>query len=282
MDRSISKQIKEDLKEKMVFIGGPRQVGKTTLAINFLPSKSKSDPAYLTWDQKSDRLLIQKEQLPAIYSLIVLDEIHKYRSWRNLVKGYFDRYFPKVNYLITGSARLDVYRHGGDSLHGRYYYHRLHPLSLKELNNNPTSADLAHLFKYGGFPEPFLKATERFLARWRRSRIESVFQEDIRELESVKDLSRLELLFETLPDRLCSPLSLNAIAKDLEVSRDSVALWIEIFDRMYLTFRISPYGGPKIRAVKKEQKLYFWDWTIANKDGPRFENLVALQLLKYC
>ena len=282
MERRLYSVIKEDLKSKMVFIGGPRQVGKTTLAVRFLPTQSKEDPGYLTWDQRKGRLLLQKEQLPLQGKLLVLDELHKYKLWRNLIKGYFDKYFPKINFLVTGSARLDLYRHGGDSLHGRYFYHRLHPLSLTEINERPTASDLAQLLHFGGFPEPFLKGSKTFLARWKRSRLDRIFQEDIRDLESVKDIARLELLFDTLPDRLSSPLSLRAIANDLEVSRDSVASWLDIFERMYLIFRISPYGGPKIRAVKKEQKLYFWDWTHAAEPGHCFENLVAQQLLKYC
>lgn len=282
MKRYISDQIRNDLKEKMVFVGGPRQVGKTTLGLSYLPSQSKEDPAYFTWDKKSDRVLIQKEQLPTIYPLLVLDEVHKYRNWRNLIKGYYDKYSPKVNYLVTGSARLDTYRHGGDSLHGRYFSYRLHPLSLSEVNTNPSISDLTHLLQFGGFPEPFLKGSSSFLARWQKGRIEKIFSEDIRDLESVKDLRKLELLFDTLPDRLCTPLSLKSISNDLEVSRDSVAHWMDIFERMYLIFRIPPYGEAKIKAVKKEQKFYFWDWTHAATRGGRFENLVALQLLKYC
>lgn len=282
MERKLTSSVVEDLKEKMVFVGGPRQVGKTTLALTLLPSGGKQDPAYLNWDLKKDRMRIMDEQLPTTHPLLVLDEIHKYRNWRNLLKGYFDRYYPRVNFLVTGSARLDIYRHGGDSLHGRYFYHRLHPLSLMEVTAKPTRDDLAHLLAFGGFPEPFLKGNKRFLHRWQRSRLDRIFQEDIRDIENVRDISRLEALFDSLPDRLSSPISIRAIAKDLEVSHDSVSSWLSIFEQMYLVFRISPYGGPKIRAVKKEQKLYFWDWTHATTPGERFENLVALQLLKYC
>jgi predicted AAA+ superfamily ATPase len=167
-------------------------------------------------------------------------------------------------------------------LHGRYYYYRLHPFTLGEINRNPSAADLEHLLACGGFPEPFLKANSRFLTRWQRGRLERIFTQDIRDLEAVKDVGKLEALFDTLPDRLSSPLSIRSIAADLEVSHDAATTWLNIFDRMYLTFRISPYGGPKIRAVKKEQKLYFWDWTQARNRGQRFENLVALHLLKYC
>lgn len=282
MKRALFEIIKADLKDKMVLLGGPRQVGKTTLAVQYLPSQSKEDPAYFTWDQKKDRQVIRDEKLPTTFPLLVLDEIHKYRGWRNLIKGFFDRYFPRVNYLITGSARLDLYRYGGDSLHGRYFYHRLHPLSLCEISSRPSRDDLEHLLNFGGFPEPFLKSNVRFLARWQRSRIDRIFQEDIRSVELVRDISQLENLFDSLPDRLSSPISVRALARDVEVSHDAISAWLDIFERMYLTFRISPYGGPKIRAVKKEQKLYFWDWTHARTIGLRFENLVALQLLKYC
>ena len=282
MKRYIYDLVKSDLKNKMVFLGGPRQVGKTTLAVSFLSSAGKQDPGYFNWDSKAHRLALMRDKLPTTQPLLVLDEIHKYRRWRNLIKGLYDTNYPKVNYLVTGSARLDLYRFGGDSLHGRYFYHCLHPLSLNEISTSASQQDLNQLLLLGGFPEPFLNGSETYARRWRRGRTERIFQEDIRDLEKVQELGLLELLFDTLPDRMSSPISCAAIAKDLEVAPTTVARWLDIFERMYLSFRISPYGGPKIRAVKKEQKLYFWDWAHVQKIGVRLENMLASQLLKYC
>lgn len=281
-ERYLREPVRRDLREKMVFIGGPRQVGKTTFALGFLPSPSESHPAYLNWDNPKMRSSIMKGELPPGEKLVVLDEIHKFARWRNLVKGLYDTHKSAVSFLITGSARLDYYRKGGDSLHGRYHFYRLHPFSLREIDSSPRRAGLGDLLAFGGFPEPLLKGSERFHRRWQRERLQRVIYEDIRDLEQVKEISLIELLVEELPHRVGSPLSIKSLSEDLQVAHETVDRWLGILERMYVCFRISPYGHRRIRAVKKEQKLYFWDWSQCANPGPRFENLVASQLLKYC
>ena len=275
--------IEKDLKEKMVFIGGPRQVGKTTFALHILGSpKGKEDPAYFNWDSVAHRRKIIQEEIPKTPSLLIFDEIHKYTRWRSFVKGFFDLHYPKQKALVTGSARLDYYRKGGDSLHGRYHYYRLHPYSLRELSSHPTLNDLNLLLKFGGFPEPLLKGAETSWRRWQNERLSRILNVDLRDLEQVKEVSLLEVLLQALPERVGAPLSLQSLREELQVSHDSIRRWLKIFENIYLCFRISPYGAPTIRAVKKEQKLYFWDWSQVSDPGARFENLVASQLLKYC
>ncbi|MCB9029517.1 MAG: ATP-binding protein [Deltaproteobacteria bacterium] len=263
----------------MVFIGGPRQVGKTTLALSLLKNPSKQNPAYLNWDVLEHKQTIRKAEIPAEQDLIILDEIHKFKRWRGLVKGLFDQYHPNKNFIVTGSARLDYYRKGGDSLLGRYHYWRLHPFSVSELGSSDSIHDL---LQYGGFPEPFLKADKRFSRRWNRERLNRIINEDLRDLENVQDLSLIELLVDALPDRVGSQLSLNSLSEDLDVSPRTVDRWVSILERLYLCFRIAPFGSPKIRAVKKTNKLYLWDWSIIEESGIRFENLVASHLLKFC
>jgi predicted AAA+ superfamily ATPase len=282
--RYLTDSIREDLQDrKMVFIGGPRQVGKTSLSLSLIPTIDEKHPAYLNWDRTDDRRRILVGELPLEYPLIVLDEIHKFARWRNLLKGFYDTTKSSNQYIITGSARLDYYRKGGDSLQGRYHYYRLHPFSLGELSAHPTAGDLETLLKFGGFPEPLFKATERHWRRWQRERLTRVIREDLQDLERVKEISLIELLVEALPTRVGSPLSIKNLREELQVSHEAVDRWIGILERMYLCFRIPPFGSPKLRAVKKEQKLYFWDWSqVPDSNGIRFENLVASQLLKFC
>ncbi len=214
--------------------------------------------------------------------MIVFDEIHKFSNWKSLLKGFYDAYVPETNCIVTGSARLNDFRKGGDSLLGRYHYFRMHPLSPFEVNENFQMSDIHRLLKFGGFPDPFSRAEDRFLRRWQKDRIERLVHEDLRDLERVKDLTLIEMLIEALPSRVGSPLSIQSLREDLQVAHESVQRWIEILDYLYLVFRIAPFGSPKIRAVKKEQKLYFWDWTSVENHGPRFENFVAGQLLRFC
>ena len=277
----IRNAVKADLQEKMVFLGGPRQVGKTTLAQSFL-KKPLLAKAYLNWDFAEHRKQLLDESLPANQSLLVLDEVHKYKHWRRLVKGFYDQYGPEVQLLVTGSARLDHYRKGGDSLMGRYHYRRLHPFSLMEMTSAPTASDLELLLQYGGFPEPLSKANDRHWRRWQRERVTRVVNDDLRDLETVREISAVELLANALPDRIGSPLSVKALRETLQVAHETAERWLQILENLYYCFRIAPFGAPKIRAVKKEQKLYLWDWSEVKDAGPQFENLVASQLLKYC
>ncbi len=282
MDRYLTVAIREDLEEKMVFLGGPRQVGKTTLALSLLEGANETHPAYLSWDDAATRKSLLSGALPSAERLIILDEIHKYRQWRNLVKGFYDLNKSSTRFLITGSARLDHYRRGGDSLQGRYHYLRLHPFSLHELNSSPTQSDLELLLQYGGFPEPFLKSSMRHWKRWQRERQSRVIHEDLISLEHVKEVSQLDLLVQVLPDRVGSILSINNLKGDLSVAFETADRWVTILENLYYCFRIQPHGLPKLRAAKKEKKLYLWDWSNVENESARFENLVAANLLKYC
>jgi hypothetical protein len=275
MKRYVQDQIVKDLKKKMVFLGGPRQVGKTTVAKSILKNKK----AYLNWDADEHRELILKRKIPA-RPLVVFDEIHKFKSWRNFLKGLYDTRRGDQKFLITGSARLDYYRFGGDSLQGRYHFLRLHPLSVAELNI-AKNKELRDLLVLGGFPEPFLGGSEIEAKRWTREYRTRFIRDDLTNLERVDDLGKLEMLMLRLPDLVGSPLSVNALREDLQVSHKTVSKWISILERLYGLFRLSPFGAPKIRAVRKEQKHYHFDWTLVKEKGIRFENLVAVHLLKW-
>jgi len=274
--------IREDLNRKMVFVAGPRQAGKTTLAKELIHKSGVSvDIWYMNWDAADDRERIIQEHFPAGSGLLALDEIHKYSRWRQVVKGLYDKRSKDLQILVTGSAKLDHYRHGGDSLQGRYHFHRLHPLSLAELKTRSTS-DLQHLLQYGGFPEPFLLGSEKETKRWSREYRSRLVREDLQDLERVKDLALIEHMALRLPDLVGSPLSINALREDLQVSHQTVARWIMILENLYMIFRIYPFGAPKIRAVKKEAKHYHLDWTVVKDSGARFENMTACHLLKWC
>jgi predicted AAA+ superfamily ATPase len=281
--RYLQHSVTSDLTEKMVFIGGPRQVGKTTFSLSLLDgSQDEKSAAYLNWDAPMDRETILAARLPPNERLVILDEIHKYARWRNLLKGLYDKHRSSVSFIVTGSARLDYYRKGGDSLQGRYHYHRLHPFSVTEVSSKPDAATVRDLLAFGGFPEPFLKASERFHRRWLREIASRVIHEDIASLENVREVSNLDLLLHHLPACVGSPLSNNSLSGLLQVAPQTIERWLTVFERLYLTYRIPPFGASRIRAVRKEKKLYFWDWSRVPEPGPRFENMVAGHLLKYC
>jgi predicted AAA+ superfamily ATPase len=280
ISRYLAAILSSELKQKMVFLGGPRQVGKTSLAQSLMTKSS----IYMNWDDDQNKEDILSKKITTSADFIIFDEIHKYRNWRQFIKGLFDKNKNNLKIMVTGSARLDHFRKGGDSLVGRYLYYRLHPLSLAELDPSYMSHKLitARLLEFGGFPETYLKQDARILRQWQRDRISRLVKEDIRDLQNIKDLSLMELLVSALPHRIGSDLSIKNLAEDLQVSPNTITSWIEILENLYLFYRISPYGAERLKAVKKKQKIYSWDWTMVSDRGARIENFVASHLLKYC
>jgi uncharacterized protein len=273
--RYLSAQIHADLRRKMVFVAGPRQVGKTTVALS-LPGAARG---YLNWDISGHREKILRNELPT-GKLWIFDELHKYRRWRNYLKGIYDGRPPGQKIVVTGSGRLDLYRFGGDSLQGRYHLLHLHPFSVAEQRIRNRDG-FEQLFRLGGFPEPFLGGNEVQARRWSREYRTRLIREDVVSLERIQDLGHLELLMLRLPDLVGSPLSINALREDLQVSHKALSSWIQALERLYAVFRLAPFGAPRIRAVKKEQKHYHFDWSLVPEDAARFENLVASHLLKW-
>lgn len=266
----------------MVFLAGPRQSGKTTLSKQLLKNGGFDIASrYLNWDFTADRETILAEHFPTAEGMLVLDEIHKYSRWRQIVKGLYDKRGEQLQILVTGSAKLDHYRYGGDSLQGRYYFHRLHPLSFAEIGGESLS-DLKDLLAFGGFPEPFFLSSARESKRWSREYRSRMVSGELQDLERVKDIALVHRLVLRMPDLVGSPLSINSLREDLQVAHQTVARWIQILENLYMIFRIYPFGSPKIRAVKKEAKHYHLDWTVIQNTGTRFENLLACHLLKWC
>lgn len=298
LKRYLEEYILKDLKERMVFVGGPRQVGKTTMANGIAHRYFPEKFQYLNWDYRPDRRSILNFEFEPEKELFIFDEIHKYRDWKNYLKGIYDKHKQKIKIMVTGSSRLDIYRRGGDSLLGRYRYFRLHPLSLRELVGKQekfkvfkpikfSKVDkkcvevLGDLFKFGGFPEVFLKKEEAFLRKWHIERIDRIVKEEIRDIENIRELSMMEVLIELLPPRVSSLISLNSLREDMGVSFKSVRLWMNILERFYYLFRVYPYHSAKIKSLKKEPKLYLWDWSEISDEAKRFENMIASHLLKF-
>lgn len=280
--RNIENQIEKDLLKKMIFISGPRQSGKTTLAKKILSHENKNNiREYMNWDSNEDRESIIKEKFPLGKGMLVLDEIHKYSRWRQVVKGLYDKRNEEIKILVTGSGKLDYYRYGGDSLQGRYHFYRLYPLSLDELNKQD-SINLIKLLEFGGFPEQFINSSERETKRWSREYRSRIIYDDINTLENVKDIALIENLVLRLPDLVGSPLSINSLRNDLQVSHHTVSRWIQILENIYMIFRVYPFNSSRLRAVKKEAKHYHYDWMTIEEESYRFENLIACHLLKWC
>src|SRR3990167_2124068 len=281
MKRYLESFVFQDLIKKMVFLGGPRQVGKTTLCKALRHNKFKQG-TYLNWDNDQDRRAILRQEWLAETPLIIFDELHKYPRWKQWIKGLYDKKTPHQNFLVTGSARLDVYKRGGDSLMGRYHYWRLHPLTIDELPFHLSPQEgYQRLLTLGGFPEPFLIADEREARRFRHERYNRIIKEDIRDLESIRNIQLLSLFIDALRERVGGMITLSNLAEDLQISPKTAKNWLTIIEKMYLAFPIYPLTRNIPRAIQKPPKVYFCDNGDAiEENGARLENLVATTLLK--
>ena len=275
MERSLAPQILKDLRDfKMILLAGPRQVGKTTLAKSLYKTAD-----YMNWDIDEDRTRLLNKEFKRS-PLWIFDEIHKYARWRNYLKGIYDKSGDTQKILVTGSAKLDILRKGGDSLQGRYYFLRLMPLTFAELDMQ-TPKDLETLFNLTGFPEPFLKGGKTNANRWSRFYRQRIVREEIASNEQFNDLGTIEVMYNRLPDLAGGTLSVNALAEDVQVSNKTLGKWLDALERLYAIFRLSPFGGPQIKAIKKLQKVFFYDWNAVQEEGNRFENMIAVHLMKW-
>ncbi|MCX8111377.1 MAG: AAA family ATPase [Syntrophorhabdaceae bacterium] len=302
--------------DKMIFLTGPRQIGKTTFALEWL-KEMKMEDMYFNWDNPST--IIQYKRNPLIFKNLideryndypvplVFDEIHKQKNWRDILKGIYDISKEKMMLLVTGSARLGYFRKTGDSLIGRYFLYQLLPIGLPEIisdfsyiikdgsifssgdafirlirsvNTKNYHDNYERLMLYGGFPEPLSRSSKRFFTRWQREYKTLITKEETRDLTKISDLRGIEQLVEILPERVGSPLSINSLCEDLSYHHATITNWIQILSTLYLVFTIRPWHRSLTRSIKKETKLYFFDWTNVKDRGFRFENFIAVTLIK--
>lgn len=306
LDRLIFLNVWKELsaEKSMIFLAGPRQSGKTTLSR--LIAEGFVNSLYFNWDIPDDRSMfvasptffetLERKDLST--PLIILDEIHKYKDWKNYLKGIYDKYHGKFKFLITGSGRLDIYQKGGDSLAGRYYIFHLPPFTISELGNrnmqineflsNPLyigmerSAELKEIWEtlsnLSGFPEPYAAGKEIRYRRWSNTYSHQLIREDVREMTEIKSVTEIETLYYLLPSKVGSPLSVSSLAGNIGVAYNSVRNWLEIFERFYIVFSIPTWIGKVSRSILKERKYYLWDYPKIKDLSARFENMVAAEL----
>lgn len=283
---------------QMALLTGPRQVGKTTSA-----RAVDSGHRYFSWDIPTDRRRILKgpdavaegagvQELRAAPPVIVIDELHKYGRWKSFLKGMFDAYADRCRLIVTGSARLDIFKRGGDSLMGRYFVYRMHPLSVSELIRSdlpeseirpparPDPQSIPALLQFGGFPEPFVRGTTRFHNRWAGLRTEQLFREDIRDTTRVQEADRIRVLAEILAAQAGQLINYSSLASDVGASVDTVRRWLVVLESFFYCFTIRPWFRNVAKSLRKQPKVYLRDWSLVGEPGARHENFVACHLLK--
>ena len=279
MERMQINNILKDLDKKIVFLVGPRQVGKTWLSKEV--GKYFNKTTYFNYDNIDHRKAIENMEWLRSTDLLILDELHKMKDWKNYLKGVFDTRPENLRILVTGSARLDTFRQSGDSLAGRFFCHRLLPFSLSELKNTEYNDKIELLIERGGFPEPFFAKNEEDVKRWRNQYVDGLIRTDILDFEQIHDFKSMSLIFELLRTKVGSPVSFNSIAEDVKISPMTVKKYIDILEALYLVFKITPYSKNIARSILKEPKIYFFDTGLVKGNcGLKLENMVAVSLLK--
>jgi len=280
--RSIENQILKDLSTKIIILSGPRQCGKTTLSKSLFTSYD-----YLNYDSSEDRLKLLKKQWDRKLKMVIFDEIHKMKKWKSWLKGIYDKEGVTPHIMVTGSAKMNLFKKAGDSLAGRHFNFRLYPFDLKELNLKFKYHHLSEqeifnrLMRVGGFPEPFLNGDPKFYNRWRKSHIDLILRQDLIDLGSVRDINALETLILLLSERVGTPISYASLAKDLERDPKTIKAWLNVLENLYVIFKITPFHKDIARSIKKEPKYYFYDnGLVRGHDGAKLENIVACSLLK--
>ena len=282
-NRYLAARIRADLSRKLVILTGARQAGKTTLSHQFLADYLRAQ--YLNWDVPADRHIIASGAWSPRSGLVIFDEIHKMRDWKTFLKGAWDGRSTDQAMLVTGSARMETFRQGGESLAGRYFAWRLHPFSVREavdsLGMRPTDA-LDRLLERGGFPEPFLAADNVTAQRWRNQYATDLIREDVLEFSLVHEIRSLQLFVDLLRERVGSPIKISSLAQMLQISPNTATRYLEILEALYIVFRVTPWHKDIARALLKESKVYFFDTGLVKGDsGARLENAVAAMLLKH-
>lgn len=308
IERSLFYALRQRLTEErqIAIVSGPRQAGKTTLAKQLLAeSGPDAERRYFNWDNASHRKLFLKgpaavaesvglDRLQPSPPLLVFDEIHKFRTWKSWLKGFFDTYETRMRLIVTGSARMDYYRRGGDSLVGRYFVYRLHPLSLGELTRSPggelrlptppvqpQTGVWPQLQTFGGFPEPYLHANGSFSRRWSRTRYERLLREDLRDLGAVQDIDRIEHLAILLRESSGQQINYSNLAREIGVAVDTVKRWLALLENLYVGFTLRPWFKNVRKSLRKEPKWYLWDWSDIADPGQRYETMLAVHLKKH-
>jgi predicted AAA+ superfamily ATPase len=280
LPRAQEHRIRSDLRRKMVLLSGPRQAGKTTLSRGL-----GLGHVYLSYDSADDRRVIAKKEWDRDAELVIFDELHKMRKWKAWLKGIYDTEGVPPAILVTGSARLEVFRRGGDSLAGRHFVHRLHPFTVREVQKQmPPGEALSRILRFGGFPEPFLGNDPDEARRWRRGHLDIILREDLLDLERVRDVRSVEILVDLLRERVGSTVSLSSLARELQTSVHTVKHWLQILENLYVIFPVRPYHKNIARSLLKESKYYLYDTgAVAEAGAPAgsvFENAVACALIR--
>ena len=238
---------------------GPRQVGKTTLARDIART---TDSVYLDLENPADlaKLEDQGAYLRSLRGrLVVLDEVQRAPGLFQLLRGLIDERIrggePAGQFLILGSASIDLLRQSGESLAGRIAYLELSPLDIRETGEESRTS----LWIRGGFPPSFLAASDRHSARWRDQFIRTCLERDIPQLGPRIPAETLRRLWTMLAHGQGDLLNAANLARALAVDGKTVAKYLDLMVDLLLVRRLPPFFASVRKRLVKSPRLYVRD-----------------------
>lgn len=262
LPRGVKDQVLEALtRQAAVALLGPRQAGKTTLALEIARTR---DAVYLDLENGDDRGRLSEPNLfleGLEDRLVILDEIHRTPELFQTLRGVIDRGRRKGKgvgrFLVLGSASMDLLRQSGESLAGRISYVHLGPLSVLEVEDR--RADRERLWLRGGFPDSYLAASDRASLEWRRDFIRTYLERDVAAFGPRVPAAALERLWTMLAHNQGAILNASWLAQALEVSAQSVTRYIDLLVDLLLVRRLTPLRANVGKRLVKSPKVYVRD-----------------------
>lgn len=244
-----------------VVLLGPRQVGKTTLA---LAVAEKRDALYLDLESEADRAKLAEPELYLsghLDRLVVLDEVHRTPGLFPVLRGLIDRARRAGRrhglYLLLGSAALDLLRQSGETLAGRVSYLALDPFDVLEVGDTPAALD--RLWLRGGFPESFLAPEDLTSFRWREDFLRSYLERDIPQFGRRIAADRLRRLWTMLAHLQGGLLNVAQLARNLGVDAKTAAGYLDLLIDLLLLRRLPPWHANLGKRLVRSPKVYLRD-----------------------
>lgn len=244
-----------------VVLLGPRQVGKTTLALAVAETR---DALYLDLEREADRARLAEPELylaEQLDRLVVLDEVHRAPGLFPALRGLIDRARRTGRrqglYLLLGSAALDLLRQSGETLAGRVSYLALDPFDLLEVGDTPAALD--RLWLRGGFPESFLAADDGASLRWREDFIRTYLERDIPQFGPRIAAERLRRLWTMLAHLQGSLLNVAQLARNLGVDAKTAGGYLDLLVDLLLLRRLPPWHANLGKRLVRSPKVYLRD-----------------------
>jgi len=304
--RLLRKQLlKNFFQGKVLIVVGARQTGKTTLAMEIIDKfKGRKKIKIFNCDNPTDRGLLNNRDIEFLskvvggYDIVLIDEGQKIKTAGQSMKLLVDHYKKEKQFIVTGSSSFNLLEKTEEALTGRKFVFHLFPLSLEEINPEKDILaglkELNDVLVYGSYPEVASQGSFEKKMELLQEITSSYLFKDILEFQQLKNSNLVDTMLKALAFQIGSEVSYNELSKLLEVNKKTVERYINLLEKNFIIFRVSPYSRNKRREIAKLKKIYFYDLGIRNAlinnfnplsdrndVGALWENFIISERIKY-